>query len=632
MYLGLKSKDVILMTIKNCRDFIKKLYKKLVMLIGEVLKTSMGKLRLITIISLTIKTILFLALIQVGTADIIKPININVKFTFIYLSFVLLFYSIGYLFSKNKQVIFQVVLNLLYSILLIADLWYFRANNYLLGLRNLLYSGTFNPLGKSLYNFKLIDIIFAVDIIMIFLWIIIRRVRCLENRSVGKFSFTIRYSAIAILISYIALDVLGISDWDAKLVKAGWNVSMESKAGGPLGYHVVEAGKTIIKKVNGLNSKADSDIEGWFNENQESLQPNEYKGIAKGKNVIFLQIESLENFVINKTVNGKEITPFLNKLTKEGLYFNNFYEQNNAGNSIDCDFMVNSSVFPLGDKITGLNYIENIYPNSLPRILNSEGYNTISSHAEEAGEFHWGELHKNSFGTQKIWTINDYRYEETVGYGLSDRSIFNQVSEKLANEKKPFFLQVPTLSSHGPFNIGKEYRELGLPEEIDKSYLGGYFESVHYTDKQIEMLFGELEKKGLLKNSMIVIYGDHTGVHKYYNEDIQKLSYDGDWWKEVDNKIPLIIYSEGQTPKLVESHGGQVDLLPTICYLLGVDENKYKNSSMGRVLINTSKDATIIKGNKILGNVKSEEEKQHLLMAYEIGEKIIKSNYFSRKK
>ncbi|MDS0528174.1 LTA synthase family protein [Clostridium sp. SHJSY1] len=619
------------MMVKSCRDFIIKIFKELIILKRKLLETNISKLRLITVVSLTIKTILFLALIQVGSADIIKPINLNFKFTFIYVAFILLFYSIGYLFSKNKQIIFQIIFNLLYSALVIADLWYFRANNYLLGLRNLFYSGTFNPLGKSLYNFKLIDVIFVIDILVILIWIIVKKIRCVEDRSLGKFSFTIRYSIIIILLSYIALDVLGISDWDAKLVKAGWNVPMTTKAGGPIGYHIVEAGKTIIKKVNGESTKDNSKIEDWINENQENLSPNEYEGIAKGKNVIFLQIESLENFVINKTVNGKEITPFLNKISNKGLYFNNFYEQNNAGNSIDCDFMVNSSVFPLGGKITGLNYSENVYLNSLPRILNNQGYNTISSHAEELGEFNWGELHKNSFGVQKIWNINDYKYEETVGYGLSDKSLLGQISEKLTNEKAPFFLQVPTLSSHGPFNISDEYRELGLPEEIDKSYLGGYFESVHYTDKQIEMFFNKLEAEGLLKNSVIVIYGDHTGVHKYYNEDIQKLSYDGDWWKEVDNKIPLIIYSEGLTPKLVEAHGGQVDLLPTICYLLGVDENKYKNSSMGRVLINTNKDATIIKNNKIVGNVKNEEEKQHLLMAYDIGEKIIKSNYFSRK-
>jgi phosphoglycerol transferase MdoB-like AlkP superfamily enzyme len=434
-----------------------------------------------------------------------------------------------------------------------------------------------------------------------------------------------------ILISYIALDVFGISDWDAKLVKAGWDVSMSTKAAGPIGYHLVEAGKTISKKINDLTSKDDKDIDDWIEKNQEDLAPNEYSGIAKGKNVIFVQIESLENFVINKTVNGREITPFLNKLTNEGLYFNNFYEQNNAGNSIDCDFMVNTSIFPLGDKITALNYGENVYLNSLPSILNKQGYTTISTHAEESGEFNWTELHKNGFGVQKIWNINDYKYEETVGYGLSDKSLLRQISEKISSEKEPFFLQVPTLSSHGPFNIGNEYRELGLPKEIDESYLGGYFESVHYTDKQIEMFFDQLKKEGLLDNSIIVMYGDHTGVHKYYDDDIQKLSYEGDWWKEVDNKVPLIVYSKGMNPKLIEAHGGQVDLLPTICYLLGFEEDNYKNSSMGRVLVNTNRDATIIKGNKVIGNVKNEDEKKHLLNSYDIGEKIIKSNYFSKK-
>ena len=94
------------------------------------------------------------------------------------------------------------------------------------------------------------------------------------------------------------------------------------------------------------------------------------------------------------------------------MYFNNIYEQNNAGNSIDCDFMVNTSIYPLGDKITALNYGENVYSNSLPRILDGEGYKTISSHAEEIGEFNWTELHKNGFGIETIWDVGDYVYEE----------------------------------------------------------------------------------------------------------------------------------------------------------------------------------------------------------------------------
>ena len=139
-----------------------------------------------------------------------------------------------------------------------------------------------------------------------------------------------------------------------------------------------------------------------------------------------------------------------------------------------------------------------------------------------------------------------------------------------------------------------------------------------------------LREEGLLDNTVVVIYGDHTGVHKYYDDSIQELSYEDDWWKPVDHKIPLIIYSEGMDSKEVTAHGGQVDLIPTVSYLLGIDKEKYINTSMGRNLVNTNRDATIIKGNKIVGNVSSEDEKEHLINAYAIGSQIIKKDYFSK--
>jgi phosphoglycerol transferase MdoB-like AlkP superfamily enzyme len=404
---------------------------------------------------------------------------------------------------------------------------------------------------------------------------------------------------------------------------------MSVQAPGPLGYHVVEAFSSISKALHKPNDTDKKDIAEWIKYNNDNLPPNQYSGIFKGKNVIFLQIESMENFVINKKVNDKEITPFLNKLTKQCLYFNNFYEQNNGANSIDCDLMINSSIYPLGDTITATNYGENVYPNSLPRLLNNEGYTTISTHAEDHGEFNWTELHKNGFGAQTLWSINDYNYDEVVGYGLSDRSFFTQLSEKLKNVKQPFFVQMPTLSSHGPFNIDKKYRQLDLPKEIDESYLGGYFESLHYTDTQIELFFDKLKEANLLDNSVIVIYGDHAGVHKYYNDYIQKLDFEDNWWKEYDHKLPLIIYSKNAPPETITASGGQVDMLPTISYLLGVNESLYKDTSMGRVLVNTNRDSTIIKGNITKGNIKNSEEEKHLLDSYNIGEKIIKDNYFA---
>lgn len=614
---------------KKLKNIVVKIYLESKNLIKGIFKNDISKLRFETVASLLIKTILFMSLVKEENAVQIKFVNIDIKYWFIYIAFILIFYSFGYLLSETKQTVFLILYNILYSSILVIDLWYYRVNRDVYGLKNILFPDTFNVMKGSLINFNVIDLIFIVDILLVLLWVVVKKKKSYENRSIGKFSFTIRYSIIVILLSYIALDILGLGKWCDNIVSNGWYYSMTANSSGPLGYHIVEAGKSLIQKFSTSTEKDDSNINQWLADNDEHLEDNEYSGIAKGKNVIFLQIESLENFVINQTANGTEITPFLNKLASEGLYFNNFYEQNNAGNSIDCDFMVNTSVFPLGDKITALNYGVNTYENSLLKVLARQGYTTISTHAEQAGEFNWSEIHRNCFGAEKLWSIDDYVYEECVGYGLSDRSFLSQIARKVQDVDKPFFIQVPTLSSHGPFNIDKQYRELNLPHEIDESYLGGYFESVHYSDKQIEMFFNMLDEEGLLDNTIIVLYGDHTGVHKYYNDSIQLLSYEGDWWKEEDHKIPLIIYSKDIKSKVVEANGGQVDLLPTICYLLGIDKKEYINTSMGRNLVNTNREATVIKGNKIMGNVSSEEEKQHLLNAYAIGKEIIKKNYFS---
>ncbi len=588
-------------------------------------------LKFFTVITMLIKSIIFIAILNIDTTDKILKKNISFKFTIIYLVFILFVYSFGYLFSKNRQTTFYIILNSLYTLLLIADLSYFRANRDLLGLKNILFENTFNPLQNSLMNLRFVDLIFIIDIILLLTWVIKGKIQNNNKRSLKKFFSIMIISVFMIIGSCICVDALQLGEFGDSIIFNQWTTLMEVKAPGPIGYHIVEGTRSINKYFNDKPSSEDKkEIEDWLTFNKEKIEDNEYKGLLKGKNVIFLQIESLENFVINQKTNGKEITPFLNKLASEGLYFNNFYEQNNAGNSIDCDFMINTSIYPLGNKITALNYGENVYPNSLPRILQKDGYFTISSHAELPNEFNWTELHKNSFGANELWTINDYVYEESVGYGLSDKSFLSQTADKLKDIKQPFFIQLPTLSNHGPFDLDEKYRQLNLPDEVNDSYLGGYFESVLYTDNQLEMFYNKLNESGLLDDTVLVIYGDHTGVHKYYNEDIQDIDYENNWWDEVDHKIPLIIYSKNMEHKIVNKTGGQIDILPTICYLLGIDDDSYRSSTMGRILVNTNRNAITIKGNHIIGNVKPSDE-EHVSKAYEIGEKIIKTNYFNHK-
>ena len=130
-----------------------------------------------------------------------------------------------------------------------------RKNKDFYGFKNVFYPDTFNLSGQSLINFQLIDIVFFIDIIFILLWIIIKKIKITENRSIAKFSVTIRYSIIAILISFVCLDMFSMAGWSKYITASGWTTLMSARAAGPLGYHFVEGCKTIKKFFKVLNIK-----------------------------------------------------------------------------------------------------------------------------------------------------------------------------------------------------------------------------------------------------------------------------------------------------------------------------------------------------------------------------------------
>lgn len=531
------------------------------------------------------------------------------------------------LFKGRSSVKYLIFVDIIYSIFIISDLWIYRGTGHLIELKFLFFKEGFNTLNKGIINPNIRDIIFVVDIIIIlFIYIKLRGEINHRKRTSISILLIVFCSIIVGLYHYI-FDIKKVSNGEIRFIQEDWQATWNPYAKvynrSLLGNHIYEDYKTILKLIKKTNQEEIKEIDEWLAWNNEKLEDNEYKSVAKGKNIIFLQIESLENFVINQKVYGQEITPNLNKLINNSIYFNNIHEQNNAGNSIDMDMMASSGVLPLGDVITYLNYPEVKY-SSLPRLLNEEGYNTILTHAERAGDWNWAEAGKSAAGYKTIWDINDYIIDEYVGFGLSDRSLYTQFVDKLSKEEGPFLAVVPTLSSHGPFDIDENYRDLDLPTELDENKLGGYFQSVNYADKQIGLFFELLSEKDLLDNTMVVIYGDHGGVHKYYMEDVEASNIGGDWWQEKDNKIPLIIYGSDIPSKIVETYGGQIDIMPTVSYLMGLDTKGYQ---MGRNLLNTNRDATVIKGGIVVGNP-SDEEEEMLKKAYDIADKIIKNNYY----
>ncbi|GAA0107577.1 MULTISPECIES: LTA synthase family protein [Clostridium] len=546
-----------------------------------------------------------------------------------HLVIITLILSIMFLFKYKGKMWTALIINVIITILFIADIWYYRNNGTFLSIRHLLHPEIFNPIGKNLINFRPVDLLFVIDFIVFFILFKFDKLRKYNDKSrlslrILKTAIVFSLSALIIFISHYIIDIKGTIPGQSFL-RLSWAPFQTFSDMSPLGYHGFDL-KYFVGRNKELSDSDINDVQSWINNNKEDIPDNEYFGMLKGKNLIAIQVESLENFVINKKVYGQEITPTLNKLLSGSLYFDNIYEQNNSGTSSDCDLMVNTSIFPIRATSTFPTYPWTKY-NSLQNILNNEGYTTISTHAELPGSWNWAEPHK-SFGADKLWDINEFNIDEVIGPGLSDESYLKQIANKIKSENQPFYTFIATLTSHGPFEMPEDKKLLNLPKELDDNMLGGYFQSVRYADEAIKLFIEELEKNGQLDNTVLMIYGDHGGVHKFYEEEIKDAPLNENWWQENDKKIPFIIYNKDLKATTISKAGGQVDFLPTISYLLGVERSKFDNTSMGRVLVNTNRNATILNNGDIMGTPKDENEEKHLKDVFKIADDIIEGNYF----
>lgn len=546
-----------------------------------------------------------------------------------HLVIITLILSIMFLFKYKGKMWTALIINVIITILFIADIWYYRNNGTFLSIRHLLHPEIFNPIGKNLINFRPVDLLFVIDFIVFFILFKFDKLKKYNDNSrlslrILKTAIVFSLSALIIFISHYIIDIKGTIPGQSFL-RLSWAPFQTFSDMSPLGYHGFDL-KYFVGRNKELSDLDINDVQSWINNNKEDIPDNEYFGMLKGKNLIAIQVESLENFVINKKVYGQEITPTLNKLLSGSLYFDNIYEQNNSGTSSDCDLMVNTSIFPIRATSTFPTYPWTKY-NSLQNILNNEGYTTISTHAELPGSWNWAEPHK-SFGADKLWDINEFNIDEVIGPGLSDESYLKQIANKIKSENQPFYTFIATLTSHGPFEMPEDKKLLNLPKELDDNMLGGYFQSVRYADEAIKLFIEELEKNGQLDNTVLMIYGDHGGVHKFYEEEIKDAPLNENWWQENDKKIPFIIYNKDLKATTISKAGGQVDFLPTISYLLGVERSKFDNTSMGRVLVNTNRNATILNNGDIMGTPKDENEEKHLKDVFKIADDIIEGNYF----
>jgi lipoteichoic acid synthase len=336
-------------------------------------------------------------------------------------------------------------------------------------------------------------------------------------------------------------------------------------------YTIFQQENTELADAKTITQDKINELKGLGASDQEAL----LSGVAQGKNLIIIQMESYQQFLMNLKIDGKEITPNMNKLARESLYFPNFFQNVGQGNTSDAEFVVNTSFYIPPRGAATQHYADRVLP-SLPKLLQAEGYDTATFHTNVVEFWNRGELYK-ALGFNRYYDKAFFGEDDKLFFGASDDALYSKTAaelKKMHDTGKPFYAQVISMSAHHPYTIPEVKYRMTLPERYDGTFVGDYIRSQNYADDALGKFIEQLKKDGIWDNSMVVVYGDHLGLPIYSldNKDKELMHeiYGRDYNSGDMINIPLIIHGEGLQPEVKEQVGGQIDLLPTVSNLLGV--------------------------------------------------------------
>ena len=345
-----------------------------------------------------------------------------------------------------------------------------------------------------------------------------------------------------------------------------------------LGY---SANQTYVaNKERSKASEADlKPVEEYIQQHYAKANP-EYFGMAKGRNVIYIHLESFQQFLIDYKlkVDDKEyeVTPFLNSLyhSKETFAFSNVFNQVKAGKTSDAETMIETGLFGLNQGSFMVNYGGTNTQQAAPFILSKNGYNSSAVFHGNAGSF-W-----NRNTAYKQWGYNyffDASYftkqnsSNSFQYGLNDKYMLKDSIKYLERLQQPFYTKFITVSNHYPYTTSLSGDDLGFPlAKTQDETINGYFATANYLDSSIKAFFDYLKESGLYKNSIIVLYGDHYGISNSRNPALAPLlGKNSETWSSYDNamlqRVPYMVVIPGMDKGgIIDTCGGEIDMLPTV--------------------------------------------------------------------
>ncbi len=498
----------------------------------------------------------------------------------------MLLIGIAFYFKKSKLFYpIAIIMYIINTLLVHLNVIYYREFTDFMSVATMLgYDKVNQGLGASGFALTNIhDLLYWIDIPIFIIFFLFKKMR-FDKTATSKFlGFSVSTLAI---FGFMTTLVLGEAD-RPQLITRQFDSKMLVKYLGIDAYTIFDGVKTRgVTEMRKSAKKSDIDnVLDYVNKNYADANAK-YAGVAKGKNVFTIHLESFQQFSLDLKVNDQEVTPNLNRIyhSDSTIAFDNFFHQVGQGKTSDTENMLETSTFGLPQGSLFATQGNDQTFQAMPSILKQNGgYSSAVFHGNNASFWNRNNVYKN-MGYQYFFDASYYDTsgDKAMGYGLKDKLLFYDSVPYLEKMQQPFYAKYITVTNHFPYSLDDEDKDPNfVTTDTDSDVVNGYFETNHYLDQSIGEFYNYLKKSGLYDNSIIVLYGDHYGISNSENKELASvLGKDPNEWTDYDNaqlqRVPFMINIPGwHGGGINHTYGGEIDVMPTLLHLLGVDSKKY---------------------------------------------------------
>lgn len=492
--------------------------------------------------------------------------------------------SIGFYFPKPiVSYIMMLFMDFLDTVLLFANILYYRQFSDFLTIKTIANTGKVaSGLGKSAVALlHPSDIIIWLDLIVIIILLCTKKIK-IDPKSYG---LSTPFAITSVGAFLLGLNIFMAESSRPRLLRNTFDRSYVVKylgLGTYTAYDAIKSAQTVQVSRNANSADLDKILN--YTENNYVSPNKKLFGKEKGKNVIIIHLESFQQFLINLKINGKEVTPFLNSLYRNDhtISFSNFYHQVGLGRTSDAENMLETGTYGISDGslFTSLGS-ENTFQ-AAPQILRQKGYTSAVFHGNVGTFWNRNDVYKN-LGYNYFFDSNYFSKasSDSIGYGLKDKLLFAESIKYLEQMQQPFYAKYITVTNHIPFSMDSEDLDPSFKTtKTSDTTINNYFQTAHYLDQAVREFFNYLKKSGLYKNTMVVIYGDHYGLsNSEYQALAPVIGESADTWNTFNNiqmqRVPFMIHAPNLKGYNDNAVSGEIDVLPTLLNLLGVNTKNY---------------------------------------------------------